>query len=185
MTVKPSGPMSVTVLTPHTLDSMPTEKACSKCGEVKPLSNFYPQRLGKFGRRANCKACHIRLAADWRRENAESARTQKRKYQSDPAVRARRNAQSKARRDAFRAANPLPKRDPNAPRTCTKCGETKAAEAYYKQRGKVCKKCHGAQGYVRHKERLASEPSYRERCRGYWRKYDQRKRAERKAQEAG
>jgi 5-methylcytosine-specific restriction endonuclease McrA len=32
-------------------------KKCSKCGEEKPLDQFYKFKLGKFGRQAECKAC--------------------------------------------------------------------------------------------------------------------------------
>lgn len=33
-------------------------KACSKCGEVKPLSEFVRDSRNKSGRRAHCYACH-------------------------------------------------------------------------------------------------------------------------------
>lgn len=32
-------------------------KICSKCNEVKPLSDFYKQKKGKGGFRASCKPC--------------------------------------------------------------------------------------------------------------------------------
>jgi 5-methylcytosine-specific restriction endonuclease McrA len=32
-------------------------KKCSKCGEEKPLEQFYKFKLGKFGRQAECKVC--------------------------------------------------------------------------------------------------------------------------------
>jgi hypothetical protein len=32
-------------------------KKCTKCGIQKPLSEFYNQKLGKNGKRANCKKC--------------------------------------------------------------------------------------------------------------------------------
>ena len=35
----------------------PTTKTCRKCGEDKPLSEFYRNRNGKYGRRSDCKAC--------------------------------------------------------------------------------------------------------------------------------
>lgn len=32
-------------------------KACSKCGEIKPLDAFYAQKDGLYGRKSYCKAC--------------------------------------------------------------------------------------------------------------------------------
>ena len=32
-------------------------KQCTKCGETKPLEQFYKFKLGKFGRQAECKVC--------------------------------------------------------------------------------------------------------------------------------
>ena len=32
-------------------------KQCSDCLEVKPLTDFHPNPMGKLGRRSNCKAC--------------------------------------------------------------------------------------------------------------------------------
>jgi predicted GIY-YIG superfamily endonuclease len=56
------------MLDDHTLDvfdlfgitqepAAPTTKTCRKCGEDKPLSGFYRNRNGKYGRRSDCKAC--------------------------------------------------------------------------------------------------------------------------------
>lgn len=33
------------------------EKCCTKCGRTKPLTEFYAQHTGRFGRNARCKAC--------------------------------------------------------------------------------------------------------------------------------
>jgi hypothetical protein len=33
-------------------------KTCTKCGEEKSLSDFYPHKRGKYGRYAHCKQCH-------------------------------------------------------------------------------------------------------------------------------
>lgn len=35
----------------------PTEKACSRCGEVKPFAAFWKQKDGAFGLQSHCKAC--------------------------------------------------------------------------------------------------------------------------------
>lgn len=35
----------------------PTSKACSKCGVDKPLTAYAVAKAGKYGRRAQCRAC--------------------------------------------------------------------------------------------------------------------------------
>src|SRR5271157_3646280 len=37
-------------------------KTCSKCGEEKELTYFYPQAMGRDGFMAHCKACHYKMA---------------------------------------------------------------------------------------------------------------------------
>src|SRR4051794_35638305 len=34
-------------------------KKCSKCGEVKPLDDFYRSSQSKDGRQGHCKACNL------------------------------------------------------------------------------------------------------------------------------
>lgn len=35
-----------------------TSKKCRRCGEEKGLTEYYVKPRGKFGREAECKACH-------------------------------------------------------------------------------------------------------------------------------
>jgi len=35
-------------------------KTCTMCGAMKLLTEFYPNRLGRFGRAARCKVCVLR-----------------------------------------------------------------------------------------------------------------------------
>jgi hypothetical protein len=37
------------------------EKTCSRCGEPKPLDDFYKQVGGAQGRRSRCKSCYKEL----------------------------------------------------------------------------------------------------------------------------
>jgi len=37
--------------------AFPTHKTCTKCGNNHPLSEYSPQKMGKYGRTAQCKAC--------------------------------------------------------------------------------------------------------------------------------
>lgn len=39
-------------------------KECSKCHQVKEISEFSPSKKGYFGRRADCKVCHLKYYHD-------------------------------------------------------------------------------------------------------------------------
>lgn len=49
--------------------TQPIAKSCSKCGTVKPLDQFYTQREGKYGHRADCIDCKLggvrKVPVDW------------------------------------------------------------------------------------------------------------------------
>jgi 5-methylcytosine-specific restriction endonuclease McrA len=79
-------------------------KKCSKCGEEKPLDQFYKFKLGKFGRQAECKACsdarRRAFAAahpeqeknsrkDWALRNPEKVRASSAKSRSKPMAKSR------------------------------------------------------------------------------------------------
>jgi len=53
----------------------PTEaRKCSRCGEVKPLDDFYvSMNRGKPHRMRKCKRCHGEAAIQWRKRNPEQA----------------------------------------------------------------------------------------------------------------
>jgi hypothetical protein len=34
-------------------------KVCTKCGQEKPLKDFYSSKAGRYGKRADCKQCQI------------------------------------------------------------------------------------------------------------------------------
>lgn len=48
---------------------METTKICSKCGNEKPLNEFYKQELGVFGVRADCKLCYRVIFNKWKINN--------------------------------------------------------------------------------------------------------------------
>lgn len=59
------------------------EKICSKCGEVKPLDEFYASKNNGDGKRADCKQC----VAKWQKANADHNREIRRKRTARLAAR--------------------------------------------------------------------------------------------------
>jgi len=74
-------------------------KRCNKCGEDKPLADFYRSKLGRDGTRPECKACNLaarkeKYAADpapyiarvkkWQQENPERLNAYRREYRRRP-----------------------------------------------------------------------------------------------------
>lgn len=60
-------------------------KTCSKCGEEKPLEDFYRDNQRSSGRRASCKVCdrpiYTKAQRKRRKENPEKYRTLGREYE--------------------------------------------------------------------------------------------------------
>lgn len=46
-------------------------KQCTKCGETKPLTEFYKNKGGKYGVQSRCKVCANAYSAKYRAENPE------------------------------------------------------------------------------------------------------------------
>jgi len=74
------------------------EKRCSKCGELKPITEFGKQKVGKYGVRGSCKLCNSKknkkyyqenkeqrseYHKKWRDENKELLKEKKRKYREE------------------------------------------------------------------------------------------------------
>ena len=49
-------------------------KTCNRCGEAKPLADFYPHPTGLHGRRPDCKICRNRGEVDRRRSSSKARR---------------------------------------------------------------------------------------------------------------
>lgn len=82
-------------------------KNCTKCGESKPLSEFYRTSKGKLGHTAACKVCTITAAENYRKDNLEKIRARDRdRYAND-----KEKFQAKAKRhyaknaEQYKAAN--------------------------------------------------------------------------------
>ena len=46
-------------------------KTCNKCGDTKPLSEFYKSKQNKDGHHVVCKVCDKELSAAWYKANRE------------------------------------------------------------------------------------------------------------------
>ena len=45
------------------------EKICTKCGELKPLTEFYKDKQKPTGYRPDCKKCNIKQCTEWNKKN--------------------------------------------------------------------------------------------------------------------
>ena len=59
------------------------EKKCSKCGEVKSLSEFHKRKDSKDGHRADCIVCRTNHGKEYRENNRELILKRKKKYYED------------------------------------------------------------------------------------------------------
>jgi len=57
-----------------------TEKSCTLCKEVKPLSEFHRQRRNPDGLMGWCKVCSCARANKWRHNNLEKATASAKRY---------------------------------------------------------------------------------------------------------
>lgn len=55
-------------------------KKCTKCGEVKPLNEFYKRASAKDGFQSYCKDCKHAHQRQWARENVERVRAWREAY---------------------------------------------------------------------------------------------------------
>lgn len=79
----------------------PTEKRCTKCGETKPLSDFYQHIGARHGRCPDCKICHGARSKRWVQENRPRRLAYNRARYASPEHRAR-HMHGAARRRAQR-----------------------------------------------------------------------------------
>jgi hypothetical protein len=67
-------------------------KCCSKCGEVKELSEFYKRKDTKDGYRHDCKECKNKSSRAWERNNREYHNLLKRQWNLKNKDKKRRNS---------------------------------------------------------------------------------------------
>ncbi len=77
-------------------------KRCKKCGETKPLDEFYRAQGMRDGHRSDCKACNLAAKRVWYDKNREHAIAKATAWQRENAERYR--ARQQAYRDAGRSA---------------------------------------------------------------------------------
>ena len=128
-------------------------KRCTKCGEVKPLTEYSPDDKGRAGRRARCRAC-MRAARRTQPKNRERLRRQGRaSYRRNrEAAIARSNAYRRQNRQKARAyaavAYALKTGVLIRPRRCENCGENGRLQGHHHDYTKrlevewLCSACH-------------------------------------------
>ena len=62
------------------IDPLPATKACTICGEMKPLEEFSPRKNRRLGYHSHCKECRARCRRFVVALNREKTRAQRRKY---------------------------------------------------------------------------------------------------------
>ena len=57
-------------------------KRCSKCGQVKPIGDFYRNKRAKDGLISYCKQCHKEYQAEWSTNHKENVKAKNAKWRS-------------------------------------------------------------------------------------------------------
>jgi hypothetical protein len=130
------------------------EKKCTKCGEVKKLSEFYAGR-GLEGRRGDCKICRDAYHDEYAKRPEIAARL---------AEQRRNRASGKWKRP--------PRRLPHADgyEVCTMCNEDKAFAEFHDHKlgrnGKdsVCKQCRSIRARERNRDPVAQVQNHRKKA---------------------
>lgn len=65
---------------------IPNGRICTKCGEYKPLENFYKDKRGKHGRSPRCKNCAKEKVSEFRKseKGKEYVKQYRKIYREDP-----------------------------------------------------------------------------------------------------
>lgn len=171
-------------------------KPCSKCGEVKPIDQFGPDRRKTTGLKTQCRSCqnaYRKPRAEWTEDKREQARLARRRWRS---LKKDQKAHVLEYRQAEREAQHRRARDyqslkavPAGMKRCMRCFAMKKCSAFGSHRGKKdgldpwCRSC------VRERESTEERQSYRHarrvarapEIRAARREYQRRKRQERQA----
>lgn len=132
-----------------------TEKECSRCKTIKPLTEYYTRKDGWDGYQVWCKACMIELSRAKTLENSEKSQEYWKRYrESHREVAIQRNREYRAKhKDRVRVALKLQwaiqsgKMPPAKELTCKACGKP-AQDYHHPDYSKplevvpLCKSCH-------------------------------------------
>ena len=56
-------------------------KKCSKCGEVKPINEFYKHKRKKDGLASQCKCCENKIKEEYHKKHLKEIKEYRKKYQ--------------------------------------------------------------------------------------------------------
>lgn len=68
-------------------DDKPVLRRCARCGETKPVDQFYPRKRG--GYRSDCIPCSRESSHQWRNANPEQVREKNHRWRTENPERAR------------------------------------------------------------------------------------------------
>lgn len=131
-------------------------KSCTKCGEMKPFSEFWKRSDGRYGLQQRCKTCIRKQVREWGRANPEKKReATRRRYQEDPEREKERSREYRLTypekaRAWYRVKDALKRGDLTRPSACPECGSAeRRIEAHHADYNKpldvewLCALCHG------------------------------------------
>lgn len=139
-------------------------KECNKCGEMKPLSEFYKKKVGGWsGYFAQCKQCVRNKqrerynTPEYRKKNRERMRGAYREYISNwkkqnPTI--ENVEESEKRRARVDVQNAIDRGDLKRPNNCENCGVECKPQAHHKDYSStldvvwLCTKCHSIVHHV-------------------------------------
>lgn len=136
-------------------------KKCNKCGETKPISEYYSRRESRDGLVHSCKSCCRASHLEYRWDNIEKVRKGHRKSQKRPEYKAKERARvrAKPKTDEFRKKKNAQRAVLRAlekgllikPHKCSRCGNIPLRiEAHHEDYTKrldvewLCTPCHSA-----------------------------------------
>lgn len=146
-------------------DIVEIEKACTKCGVVKPLSEFGNKKRNRSGKGPRCLECQRAILREYQKlpevrvaeaisqrqrywKNRDEAKGRRGAYRQTHATRYERDPVKEAVRQELHKA--LRKGDLVRPETCQDCGGTGPIHGHHPDYAKpldvewLCSACHGA-----------------------------------------